>query len=160
MSYNSPAAAPVPPDAVVPPRHVGQAIRIFLISILLGPPIGGWLFLGGVLLFGKKPSDGLTLEDVGGVVMLGGVMGYVMGITRASAAGGWVAYKVWRDGTVGYLETAAAAAVVSLIGVAYLAITSVPTGATVTLGLILGAVSVTAALTCRWIAALTGILPR
>src|SRR5262245_61232401 len=148
MSPQSTALGTVAATPAEPRRFAGRALKAFLLSILLGPPLGGWIFFT-VIVLAKGDIQNLRLEAIGPTVIVSGLTGYFVGLIRAVPAGGWVAYKVWRDGTIGYLETAAAAAVVSLVvGLRYLAYAYEPMGSAATMGLVFGALAILAALIC------------
>lgn len=140
------------------PRDFKRAVETFLLILVLGPPIGGCVALGPLFLSSSKPFQSVVdfVSAIGGVVMLG----YVFGVWRAGLAGAWIGYRVWARGSVGYLECLAAALVATLLGAAYLlAVVGLDGWAAVlTLNAVLCVAAVVAALACRWIAGVAGLL--
>lgn len=141
-------------------RYPKRAVLIFLITVVAGPPLGSLAVLGPFYVSSLKPD--VTLTQVGSAVGFAVFFGYIFGGVRACLAGLWIAYRVWRDGTVSYLECVDAALGATLIGSIYLLVVSGPDGwgAALLLSLFLCAAALVAAVACRWIAGRIGILPR
>lgn len=141
-------------------RHPRRAIAIFLLTVVLGPPIGGVTVLGPLFFTTPKPflSPADFVAALGGTVLLG----YVFGAARAALAGLWIGYRVWQSGRIGYLECVLAALADTLVGTIYLLARVGPDGwvAALILNMFLGVAAIVAALGCRWIAGASGLLPR
>ena len=68
-------------------KNWGPAAGVLLLTILLGPPIGGAVFMLGALLTGLFTGDPLDLETVGGTFVGSVVLSYLPGGLQAIAMG-------------------------------------------------------------------------
>lgn len=157
-------AAPASPQRT---RYPGRAAAVFLLTVLLGPPLGGVILLSPVL-FAISTSP-LGLSGIASLLWEPMRLGYLMGTVPACVSGLWVAWKVWRNGTIGYREVAVAALAASTLPPIFFAMATVSSGVKLDPASISGiaftflyfaVAALVTAPACRWIAGRAGILPR
>jgi hypothetical protein len=92
-------------------RFPKRALAAFLFTVILGPPLGMLPMVFGLIVSRFKtprPSDSLSdLASMAGDLLAGA---YMLGLAPAAVAACGIAAVVWRQGTIGYLQTAFVAA--------------------------------------------------
>jgi len=157
-------------------RHPLRAAAALAFVTILGPIIGSipvyaTFLIGALQSHGGEPAVGPemtkeTISTVLQIMLFVTLFSYMFGGVQALLVGLWTGFRTWASGTMGYVETAFAAVLVSaLVTVLFLAHEQSSgqnvggnTGfSSVGLAIYLGVHALFAALVCRWLMERLGI---
>jgi hypothetical protein len=101
-------------------RYMDRATKVFLLSVLLGPLLGGLVFyiwIAITITIGNNPlyaAPGVqsdiyyTVSNISTYLvslLFIPIGGYILFGAPAVLSGGWIAFQTWRKGTFGVLES-------------------------------------------------------
>lgn len=103
-------------SAVKPRRYPGRAVVVFLITVLLGPPIGGLaVYLWAALMGPDQPPAPNEFAQHLGALTVFALLGYVFGAAQALVSAGIIATRAYFRGGGTLLDCLGAALAVSAV---------------------------------------------